>query len=397
MMNQAEQTAFLKNGLEKLYQEMEQGDSILLKMCDVPEEMQAGPEDAEGWCKWKLVPSPVTAEALDALEQKTGCAFPSLLRTALSTYCHYFGDTGLWSQPFDAPLDAIQNAWNPTLVRAGYLPFAWDVEGYFIRCIDLANMPDEDQCPVMQIDHEVLFDFDEAVERETLQPIMEPVADSFQAFLEDIFSGWFALESRKLAQRYIDGLREAYVDCGGDEVWDAFEKVAHGVSTKDLAKLRELYPELPASLEELLQFADGTYYREYQKGEKVCLYFLGSDLEEYPYYLLSAKQMIKTKNDFRDWGDYLICREYDDIPVDGRITDDLEGLRWLHFSDCMNNGGSSQLFLDFSPSGTGKAGQVICYLHDPDKLAVIAGSFDEYLELLMEREYDFVNEDTVDE
>ncbi len=397
MMNQAEQTAFIKNGLEKLYQEMEQADSILLKMCDVPEAMQAEPPDKDGWCKWKLLPSPVTAEDLNKLEQETGCPFPSLLRTALSTYCHYFDDTDLWNQPLDDVFGAVENAWNPTLVRAGYLPFSWDMDGYFIRCIDLANMPDEDRCPVVQIDHEVLFDFDEDVGREILQPEMVPVADSFQAFLENIFSGWFASERRKLAQKYIDGLKEAYTDCNAAEVWEEFVQTAHGVSDDDLSRLRTFYPELPGSLEALLQFADGTYYREYQKGKKTCLYFLGSDLEEYPYYLLSAEQMLETKDNFQKWGDYLIEREYDDIPVDERITDDLEALHWLHFSDCMNNGGTSQLYIDFSPSETGKTGQIVRFVHDPDELTVIADSFDEYLEMLMEQEYDFINEDTADE
>ena len=120
-------------------------------------------------------------------------------------------------------------------------------------------------------------------------------------------------------------------------------------------------------------------------------------MEEYPYYLLSAAQMVKNDGHFKTWGDYLIAREYDDIPVSERITRDLDALHWLHFSDCMNNGGTSQLFIDFSPSESGKRGQVVRFLHDPDELTVIADSFDAYLELLMENEYDFINEDTVEE
>lgn len=36
------------------------------------------------------------------------------------------------------------------------------------------------------------------------------------------------------------------------------------------------------------------------------------------------------------------------------------------------------------------------YLHDPDELVIIADSFDEYLQMLMENEYDFINEDSLD-
>lgn len=89
-------------------------------------------------------------------------------------------------------------------------------------------------------------------------------------------------------------------------------------------------------------------------------------MEEYPYYLLSAQQMVDAKDYFQTWGDYLITREYDDIPVDAGVCDDLGQLCWLHFSDCMNNGGISQLFIDFTPSAEGTKGQVLRYLHAPD-------------------------------
>ena len=55
------------------------------------------------------------------------------------------------------------------------------------------------------------------------------------------------------------------------------------------------------------------------------------------------------------------------------------------------------MFLDFSPSAKGKKGQVVRFVRDPDGLVVIADSFDEYLEMLMEYEYDFITEDIVED
>lgn len=188
-----------------------------------------------------------------------------------------------------------------------------------------------------------------------------------------------------IAQKYIDGLKKAYSENGGEKQWNDFERVMYGASKEDIEKLRELYPDIPDSLLQLLEIADGTYWRKYGTKE-VSLLFLGSDMEEYPYYLLSARQMMDTKDDFRSWGDYLINREFDDTPVDAGICDDLNKLHWLHFSDCMNNGGTSQLFIDFSPSAKGKKGQVLRYLHDPDELVIIADYFDEYLQMLMDGE-----------
>ena len=67
------------------------------------------------------------------------------------------------------------------------------------------------------------------------------------------------------------------------------------------------------------------------------------------------------------YADY-INREYEEVEIDNRITSDASQLHnWLHFSDCMNNGGTSQLFIDFSPSAIGKVGQVVRFLHDPDE------------------------------
>ena len=83
--------------------------------------------------------------------------------------------------------------------------------------------------------------------------------------------------------------------------------------------------------------------------------------------------------------------------VHGADQRDLDKLDWLHFSDCCNNGGTSQLFIDFSPSAKGKKGQVLRFLHDPDEMMVAADSFDEYLQMLIDNEFDFINEDTIEE
>ncbi len=199
-----------------------------------------------------------------------------------------------------------------------------------------------------------------------------------------------------IAKKYVDGLKKAYYEIGGKQQWDRFETVMHGAGKDDIEKLRGLYPDIPDSLLQLLEIVDGTYWRKYGE-EKIRLLFLGSDMEGSPYYLLSAQQMIDTKDNFRMWGDYLIDREDDDIPVDEGICDDFSKLCLLHFSDCRNNGGTSRLFIDFSPSAKGKKGQVLRYLHDPDEFVIIADSFDEYLQMLMDNEYDFMTEEILEE
>ncbi len=197
----------------------------------------------------------------------------------------------------------------------------------------------------------------------------------------------------KIVEDYIKGLKQAYYNNNGKKEWDEFEQVIHGVSEEDKEKLKEEYPDIPESLISLLEYVDGTYWREY-KGEEIIFYFLGSDVCEYPYYLLSAKQILDTKNEPVDYYSDYVDRVYgDEVEMDDRITESSEEMKWLHFSDCMNNGGTSQLFIDFNPSDSGVKGQILRYLHDPDEIIVIADSFDDYLQMLIDEEYDFIQDE----
>ena len=195
------------------------------------------------------------------------------------------------------------------------------------------------------------------------------------------------------AEKYITGLKKAYYDNNGKESWDHFEKIKHGAAKTDIDNLKNLYPNIPDSLISLLEYVDGTYWREYE-GEKIAFYFLGSDMEEYPYYILSSKEILENQNNAANYSEY-IERGYVGVEMDDRISDKTDSIKWLHFSDCMNNGGTSQLFIDFSPSPVGKPGQVLRFLHDPDGFLVIADSFDDYLQMLIDKEYDFIHEDVL--
>ncbi|MDQ1097620.1 SMI1/KNR4 family protein [Chryseobacterium camelliae] len=152
-----------------------------------------------------------------------------------------------------------------------------------------------------------------------------------------------------IADQYIAGLKQAYFDHHGGEAWDHFEKIKHGLSDTNIQELKRIYPEIPDALISLLEYADGTYRRQYA-GERMTFYFLGSDVEEYPYYLLPSDKIIENRNLAVKFYAGYINREYEEVEIDNRIAERADALNWLHFSDCMNGGGSSQLFIDFSPS-----------------------------------------------
>lgn len=192
-----------------------------------------------------------------------------------------------------------------------------------------------------------------------------------------------------IVDRYLAGLRQALPQECLDEL-----ALASGASAQQLDQLRQAYPLCPDSLLRLLATYNGTYYEEYPGG-MVLVYMLGSDVFEYPYYLSSVKQILEdqeaNQRSIADiYGHYL---QEDPGIVDARIDAAIRQGQRLCFSHCMNNGGSSKLYVDFSPAASGKPGQIVRFLHDPDNYQVIADSFDDYLQMLIDEDYGFLSEE----
>ncbi|MDE7297438.1 MAG: SMI1/KNR4 family protein, partial [Lachnospiraceae bacterium] len=156
-MENAEVKAVVKNFFETLYERLRAKDEVLVKIPVIegnePMWAEGAKPDKDKWVTWRLLPAQISDEEIAELEDQIGAKLPEVLRILLTTYHHYFED-GIGRNPVEEKFEGILNAWNPMLVRNGYLPFAWDEEGYFIRCMDLQNMPDEERCPIVQIDHE---------------------------------------------------------------------------------------------------------------------------------------------------------------------------------------------------------------------------------------------------
>ena len=196
-----------------------------------------------------------------------------------------------------------------------------------------------------------------------------------------------------IGKNYVKQLKAIYLDrIKYDEKLELVMKTIHGVSKEDLEKLLKKFPDIPSDLIYILNIIDGTYRCEY--GEyKIGMYLFGS-LDGLPHYLSSASEMLlevdsKWIKECIDWN--IECGIYGDE----RITKDYENLKWLNFSKCMNNGESSQFYIDFSPSDKGKYGQIIEYVHDPDRFIVIADSFSEFLQKIIDGKFRFIEDDIV--
>ncbi len=163
-------------------------------------------------------------------------------------------------------------------------------------------------------------------------------------------------------------------------------ETAKGAKPESVAALLAAYPECPKALAALLQRLDGSAP---QSGPaNAALYALGSDIQDYPYYLLSAAQMLQSSANTASVAD-IYGAYVESIDLDDAIDVDLPMGKWLRFAEGAD--GASQLFVDFDPLPGGVQGQIVRGLQNPDSYAVIADSFEEYLECLIDDRFDFLN------
>jgi len=194
-----------------------------------------------------------------------------------------------------------------------------------------------------------------------------------------------------IVDHYLAGLRQAL-----PPVPLARLAGASGASAAQLQNLLQAFPDCPASLLALLSQINGTHWDDDDDGGTAVL-VLGADaaMGSYPYFLRSVEQILEDRQLYPD----SIVEIYgdppgdDDVVLDSRIDARASGSERLCFAHCMNNGGTSMLYLDFAPAAGGVIGQVIRFLHDPDEYRVIAAGFDDYLQLQIQQEYVFVDPD----
>ena len=190
-----ENRAFMKNFFESYYEKRKSEDIILVEGVGIPTEMlENGADPNKEWNVWNLYPSVVTESDFAMYEEKFNVKLPECIKAFFSVYHHRFDDA-LGRNDIRNPLYDLERSYNHHLANNGYLPFGWDEDCFFIRCIDLTNMPDEEKCSIVEIDHEPFFDlmYDSEekgmpVPKEELIKLFRPVADNFYEYLNGVYN-----------------------------------------------------------------------------------------------------------------------------------------------------------------------------------------------------------------
>jgi hypothetical protein len=134
---------------------------------------------------------------------------------------------------------------------------------------------------------------------------------------------------------------------------------ATGAAANQIDQLKERFPSAPTALIRLLERVNGTYWQQYGDRE-IAVLILGSDVFEYPYYLKSVEQIL-TDNPYTQSIRQIYAKYFDEWPeLVGKGID------------------------------RGTAGQIVRFLHDPDSFRVIADSFENYLQKLIDENFSFL-------
>lgn len=199
------------------------------------------------------------------------------------------------------------------------------------------------------------------------------------------------MNTETIVSSYLNGLTKQLPEEDSEALSYAF-----GATDLQIASLLKKYPDCSDTLIQFLRRINGTFYQQYGD-HKISVLILGSDVEDLAYYLRSAEQMLEEDYDLTIRERYGASLTRDAAMAGPGINVDVSLNKWLCFSVCMNNGGTSSLYIDFDPGPGGKVGQVVRFLHDPDSFRVIADSFSEYLQLLQDNGYKFIDQDDEEE
>lgn len=152
-------------------------------------------------------------------------------------------------------------------------------------------------------------------------------------------------------------------------------KVRVGANEERLAAFERKFDVLlPEDFRSFYRRKDGSGYAFH------IIYPGNAEMEDcVPFYLMSLDEMEKTKSFFCE-RDELLAQYYSEEEIRElapEIKPYLFYRKWFPFATMA--GGSLYLMLDLDPADQGTYGQIISYVHDPDFVYYVAGSFTDLL------------------
>lgn len=169
---------------------------------DPPLDMRGERLSSPDWVACKILPSTLREADVTAVERECRVVFPPVFRAYLLTRFHLHDQVHgrrhnnqliFWpplpSRDSLGPLRERLRGW-PVLIEAGYVSFAEWGDGWGPMSFDTAQRRPDGDCPVVWMDHELLFQVgpENCRERATVEPLAQRVYDSCRELLTDVFT-----------------------------------------------------------------------------------------------------------------------------------------------------------------------------------------------------------------
>ena len=168
-------------------------------------------------------------------------------------------------------------------------------------------------------------------------------------------------------------------DPAEEEYIDDYREIS-GASEEEISTFEEKFGiTLTEDVKELYRYKNGSKYLSILP----CVI----DEREMAFNLMSLDAIEKSKKYFQNRDAFLsefpnhFTSEDIEKMKDSRIKPYLFNKKWIPFAEYCD---SCFLMLDFDPDKEGKEGQIICFIHDPDKVIYAAESLTELIEGVIE-------------
>ena len=177
---------------------------------------------------------------------------------------------------------------------------------------------------------------------------------------------------------YIEGIKNSYVKVNKPNIWNNFVSNRSKITEENIELLNN--KNVPKLLIDLYKFTNGT--------DDISFVILGSDIEGLGYFLENINELLTPNRFSNDFFIHIHNKNKDFI--DKKIIPLNANNYWLHFANSEDNGRTSELYVDLSPSRYGVIGQIIRFNLETGEFKVISSSFEEYLKLLIEKNYNYI-------
>lgn len=177
---------------------------------------------------------------------------------------------------------------------------------------------------------------------------------------------------------YIEGIKNSYIKINKVEDWNNFANNRSKITESDIEKLNS--KNVPKTLIDFYKYANGT--------DDISFIILGSDIDRLGYFLENVDELLSPNRFSNDF--FIKMHDKNKVSIDKKIIPLNANNYWLHFANSEDNGRTSELYIDLLPSRYGTVGQIINYNLETEEFKVIAPSFQEYLNLLISKNYNYI-------